>query len=338
MPMKTFPIAFCLLAAGLAAQADKPARLQAKQFLPDDYRLVAHADLAAMRACGVWEELQASALKLAFQQMKKELGYPVDYLDRVTVAGDLPPADAESGHQRGPRTVFVIEGNTDLPLHDRLRDRPTDTIGGHEVRRTGRGTFVALDGKASVEGDAELVDPVLAGKPRAGQPCADIMSLLSGRSGQLAYVVMDVANEHTKTTVTRLFPGGQWPEGEEPTFVCLRVLVLGEPDDPHLGLEAVLRHGKAGEGLATSEGLADAMLTKMREDARLRSLKPILAKVEKRREAADLVYRADFGRARDAVGHLATLVMPMFAVGEATSVQVAAPAAPAAPAPVSPKK
>lgn len=331
--MKLHSLSFLVLSSLLAAQSVKPGSLPMRAFLPDDHRLVAHVDLAAMRARGVWEELQVSALNLAFQQMAKELGFPLEALDRATIAGDLPTDD--SGNRRGPRSVFALEGNTELTLSERLRQRPPETIGNHEVRRGSHDLSVTIDGKLRIEGDPELVESALTGRPRAGLPCADILSLLSGRADQLAYVVMDVGNEHTDDVLKQLFKDPTWPEGDAPTFLCLRLLVLGDADDPHLGLEVVLRHAKAGEGLATSEQLADAFLATLADDVRLRPLKPILAKVEKRRDHADLVYRADFGRARVAVGHVATLILPMFASARVQEVRVAAPAQ---PAPEQPKK
>lgn len=328
--MNTRSLACCLLSSLLAAQTSKPAVPAAKSFLPDDYRLVAHADLAAMRVRGVWEEFEVSALNLAFQQMRKEAGFPLAHLDRVTIVGDLPPV--EEGRRPTSRSVMVLEGNTELALPDYLQQWTQETVGAFQVRRGRARSCVLLDGKVRLEGDTELLAPVLEGHPRAGMPCADVMSLLSGRTDQLAYLVVDVSHPHTKSLLQRLFPSGDWPEGEAPTFLCARVLVLGDADDPHLGLEAVLRHGKAGEGMAKSEAVADAFLAKMRDDPRLRVLKPILAKVEKRRDPIDLVYRADFGRARIAIGHLATLVLPMFAVSSVEEVR------PAAPVPAPPKK
>lgn len=86
--------------------------------------------------------------------------------------------------------------------------------------------------------------------------------------------------------------------------------------------------------------MATKLLAGMRGDARLRMLKPVLAKAEKKREHGDLVFRADFGRARVAVGNIATLVVPTFAwsrVEPAQPVPVV-PAAAAAPVPTPPKK
>ncbi|MBL8751896.1 MAG: hypothetical protein JNK15_01240 [Planctomycetes bacterium] len=332
--MRIHAPALCLLATTLLAQEAQPKPLTARSFLPDEHRMAVHADIVAMRDRGIWDELQASVMKLAFKQMEKELGFPLASLDRVTMVGEIDGADAER-----PRTreVLVLEGNTDLAMHDRVRGWEVFDVGGRDLRRSGNRCWVQPDPKLQVQGDESLVRPVLEGKPRAGMPCADVMSLLSGRKDQLAWFVFDVTHPKLRQgSLGQLFPGVEWPAGDAPTFVCLRVVMLGEDDDPHLGFEAVVRHAKEGDGLAVTEKAADEFVARLRDDPKLRLLKPVLAKAEKKRDRTDVVYRADFGRARDAVGLAATLVLPMFSVGEATEIATPAAAAPAAPA--EPKK
>lgn len=313
--MKNSVLAICLFSSFgsfVAAQATKPA-LTGKSFLPDDYRMVAHADLEALRERGIWDELEVSALKLVMKQMEKEVGFPIASLDRVTMVGDLQ--SGEDGRSR-PREVIVFEGNAALKMADRMRQNATEeSIGGYEVLRRQHRPVLIVQPRPEllVEGEESLVRPVLEGKPYRGMPCADILSLLSGRMDQIAWFVFDVTSPELKKNVLgKLFPDAVWAEGEEPTFLCLRLVVLGDPDDPHLGFEGVLRHTKEGEGVAVSERAADAWLERMRKEPTLRGALPILKRVEKKRDRGDIVYSVDLGRARDAVGHAATLIGPLF--------------------------
>ncbi|MFY9341609.1 MAG: hypothetical protein WAT39_03915 [Planctomycetota bacterium] len=334
--MKHLLLASFLVVPTLLAQTAPP--LTARSFLPDDHRYVAHADLAAMRTRGIWDELEVSVLKMVFKQMEKEIGFPLAALDRATMVAEL----ATEGEGMGPRTpqVVVFEGNAPVKAHHRfLTSWSAETIGSHEVRRRPGGDDLLVQPRPElqVQGPEQWLRPVLEGKPNHGMPCADVMSLLSGRAGQLAYFVMDVQNALLKKSmIDKLLPGVDWPEGEAPTFVCLRLLVLGDADDPHLGIEAVLRHGKEGEGIARSQPAIDAWLAKLREEPTLRAALPILKKVQQKRDRADLVVSVDLGRARDAVGHLAALALPLF-TPRVMEQEVRAEAVPP-PAPEKPKK
>jgi hypothetical protein len=84
----------------------------------------------------------------------------------------------------------------------------------------------------------------------------------------------------------------------------------------------------------TAKG-ADALLERLVAMPEMRAVKPVLAKVEKKRDRGDLVYSVDLGRVRDAVGKVAMLAAPLF-LGSA-DVQTAE-AVPATPAPEQPKK
>jgi hypothetical protein len=303
---------FLVLTLAAQTTAKPPAPLTAKAFLPDDHRHVACADLAAMRTRGIWDELEVSVMKMIFSQLEREIGFPLASLDRVTMVAALP--DGIGGNQL-PKQIVVFEGNAPLPLHDRVAGWPMETIANHEVRRrpNGRDLLVQPRPELYVEGLEEWVRRPLEGQPYTGAPCADVMSLLSGRADQLAYFAIDITHPQLKNNLlAKLFPDVEWPEGEAPTFLCLRVLVLGDADDPHLGIEAVLRHAREGEGVTISEKAADAFLAGLPKIPEMRAALPVLKKVEKKRDHGDLVYGVDLGRARDAIGHLATLAVPIF--------------------------
>ncbi len=333
-----------LVSAVLVVALPAQAPLAAKAFFPNDYRHIAFVDLAAMRTRGIWEELEGSVLKLMFSQIEKEAGFALRALDRVTMVGDL--REGASDDRREGTQVRVLEGNAPLGVPESVQQLwSKETLGTYEVRRRSRGSsdelFVSPRPEVQVYGSMRLVEPPLLGKPSAGTPCPDVMSLLSGRNDQLAYGVFDVSGELLqKNVLAKLFPDTTWPAGEAPSFMCLRLLATGDADDPHLSVEAVLRHGKEGPGMDASSKAFDELLARLVAMPQLRSLKPVWKRVEAKRHGADLIYVTDLGRVRDAVGHVAMLGGLLFGTAvEATPTAAPAPAAPVAPAPpVAPKK
>ena len=117
-------------------------------------------------------------------------------LDRVTMVAETP---VEKGMGVAVRQVCVLEGNEKLGLPNSVARGPwrKETVGAYEVhRRTGTNdeTFVCPRPELQVSGATDVVQPVLEGKPHTGQACADVLSLLSGRGDNLAYLAMDVSS------------------------------------------------------------------------------------------------------------------------------------------------
>jgi hypothetical protein len=328
----TFVALAPFLHAGLPAQA----KLPAKAFVPTDHRNVMFCDLAALRERGVWEELEASVLKLAFRAAEKESGFRLRDLDRVTMV--MTTGEGDAADPRRDRRVVVCEGNKPLAVPARVAQNwEEETIGGQAVRRGPTELFVQPRPELQITGTDELVRPVLEGKPHTGQPCPDILSLLSARADRLVYYVFDVANPLLQREVLgNLFPGVTWPEGDAPTFLCVQVLAVGDADDPHLALEATVRHAASGAGLAATKAGAKAVLDGWRKDPKLQSLRRVLQGVQMREDRGDLIVSGDCGRVRDAVGQFAMLMLPMLTARELEVEQAATPAP--VPAPADPKK
>jgi hypothetical protein len=126
------------------------------------------------------------------------------------------------------RQVAVIESSTELALPESVTrgSWSKEAVGGHEVWRHARNEEVVVRPRPEVRvvGSASIVEPVLEGKPHTGQPCADVMSLLSGRGDNLAYLVIDVDTPVLAGVfLKRLFPDATWPEGDGPKFILLRL-------------------------------------------------------------------------------------------------------------------
>ncbi len=302
---RTLPTISCL-AVLPAVCAQAPA---ARAFYPDDYRTVACADLASMRARGIWGDIEASAFKLVLGTIERQAGFPMDRLDRATV---FPALDV--GGQ-----LAVLEGNAALALPEdpgegRYR---VERIGSHELlldEWNAAHGVVQVSDEIRVSGPEALLRPVLAGEPRAGRPSADVMSLLAGSEGLLAWVVAEIRDDGPeRRDLVRALHNPEWPAGDAPTFVCLRLRATGDPDDPHLVLEAVVRHGTRGEGLAVTEQAVDAMLARLREMPEARLFRPLLEDVGHERDGTDAVYRVDLGRSRHAAGLFGALA-PMMMV------------------------
>jgi hypothetical protein len=273
--------------------------------------------------------------------MEKETGFPLTALDRVTMVADLGEQQGEV-EMRNIREVIVFEGNSALGMPASVERGvwQQGTVGKHTVRRRDvmrPETFAQPCPEMQVRGATDVVEAALDGKPQAGLPCADVMSLLSGRGDNLVYTAFDVGNPLLrKQALGGLFPGAEWPEGEAPTFLFARVRVIGEADDPHLEVEAVLRHLKAGAGLEASSAAVDGFIERMKKEPKMIAVRPLLQRVEKKVDRTDVVLRADMGRTREAVGHLASLVMPLLAP-RAVQLEAEAPAE-LAPPPPEPKK
>lgn len=317
--MPTTP-AFRLLApfvfsALLAAQDKAPARLTARDFFPPDHTNVAAVDFVRLRSTGVWDDLEVSVLKPVFLAMEKEIGFPLARLDRITAIARMPYTEPGGMSPLQIDNLFVFEGNGALPLSARDRSIPeAEPIGGYAVRqrRGGQDILVYPAPELRVEGASSIVEPVLSGKPWRGQPAADLQSLLSGRGDNLAWFVIETANPLLRDrTLVRVLGEVDWPEGDGPQFLMVRARAIGDKDDPHVQVEAVVRHGKPGPGLEKSTAAVQAFLKKMTADPRFATLKAALAKAEVKVQGGDVTASLDLGRSRDAVGTLAVLALPI---------------------------
>jgi hypothetical protein len=329
----------CLAIAPLGAQTAPPkpaaAALTAKSFLFDDAKNIATVDFAALRKTGVWDDLEVSVLKVAFAQMEKDLGFPLDALDRLTALGHF----GDGGGMVRSRDVFVFEGNTGLAVPASVRNgsgwqRDERADGVAVWRRGGGNLFVQVRPDLQVSGHEDFVQPVLGGKPWSNRQVPDVMSLMSGAKSPLAWLVVEVGHPVLgQQMLGSVFPDTEWPEGDAPTFLCLRLQVSGDADDPHLAIEAVLRHQKGEAGLKVTQQAVAGLLERLLAMPSMRAAKGVLTKAVTRTDHSDMVVAVDLGRSRDAVGTLATLAMPLF--GRAVE---AVPARAVPPPPAEPKK
>ena len=326
----------CLLLLGsflaFQANAQQPAPIPAKAFLPDGHDTILVADLAAMRASGVFDDLEATLMGASLPHMEKELGFPLARLDRATMVVESPGREGEP-----VRRLVLFEGNAELAVPDRVwrGQYEEETLAGHTLLRNVRSTFSVFtrpQPSLQVMGHEDTIVPVLGGKRGPGAPSADVMSLLSTRGGNLAFAVIACTDPRARREVLEpLLPDAKWPDGDAPTHLLVRARCTGEADDPHVEIEAVLRHRLAGPGLAASEQSVDAALGKLREDGRWQVLRPLLARLQKRTDRSDLCLSVDLGRTREAAGYFA---MAGAALMFARTAAVEAAAAAAVPVPV----
>jgi hypothetical protein len=125
----------------------------------------------------------------------------------------------------------------------------------------------------------------------------------------------------------KLFEDVEWPDGDAPRFLYGRLHDTGDADDPHVAIEVVLRHVDDGEGIAVTEKALDALIAQAKANPKAVAARPMLDAIERSRDRGDLVLKLDLGRARDAVGKLAMIAMPLLMPQEIE--QRAAPPAPA---------
>lgn len=335
----SFALGLALFASVVSAQDRKFA---ARDFLIPNYENLIVVDLKAMRDCDVWEDLEVSVMKLTFRALERKLGFKLTWLDRLTVAMKAAPSDESGGMDaRNEEFVRVLEGNVPLPVHESITGGSwqREDVGDVRVwRRSGYRDqlFAQPTDKMQVSGTTKTLLPAIE-KKRVALPSAEVMSMLSGREQKIAYFVVGLDHPRMKEQfLTKLLGGADWPADDHPRVIGVKVLVTGDLDDSHLTIEAVLRHKKAGDGIAVSDGVADAFLKKLIADPEYRLMKPLLKKVEKKIDGTDLVLRMDLGRVRNAVGHLAVLCIPLFMGVGADAEAIAAPPR-AVPAPVQPK-
>jgi hypothetical protein len=322
------------IALGLVGAVELAAQqpLTAKAFLPDDHRNVMFVDLAAMRAKGVWDELEVSLLKLALHQIEKGSGMALRAIDRVTLVNEPGETGGDTRQHGGVKRLLVVEGNAALGLPRAMQeDAEAVAIGGHAARARRGELHVNPRPELYVAGHETWVRPVLEGKAGGGAPAPDVMSLLAG-SEPLACFVCDVTSPSMKADLLdAAFPATSWPDGDAPTFVCMRVVATGDPDDPHLTVEAIVRHARDGAGVAVTTKAVEALRDRLTAMPALRALKPVLAGMTTKADRGDVVCSLDLGRVRNAIGHVAALGALMFV----TPVEVGAEAAavPLAPVP-----
>ena len=307
------PLVLTLLLAGAAAQ-DK---LDTRRFMVHDYKNVVSADLSLLHKYEIWDDLEASALNIAFGMAEKELGFPLQKLDRFSMTMFFPD---EEQREEGAHTqrMFVLEGREELALSGRMLESHEEVAHGdhtlYQREWSPDEAFVRPTPKVQVWGHADVIKGALDGTRRPGLPSADVMSLSVGRGKRLAYLVADLSERSARNTFLRdLFEGSEWPEDDMPTFFAARVLITGDDeDDLHLALEVVLRHAKVGDGVAASSAAVDAALKRGIEMPQLRLFRKILKGAEKKTSGSDVVVRVDLGRTRDAVGNLAMVIAPLF--------------------------
>jgi len=304
------------LVPALIAQtpAPSPKQLAARDFALEDCECIVFADLAQLREREIWRLLRASVLMLALPPLEREAGFPLEHLDRMTLQARMPADDAKDAREaeRAPATTCVLEGNTGLALPDAVARNTSYTrskVGDVELFERGDDVVANVRPDFRVLGTRELIVPVLEGKRSRGQPSADVLSLLSGRGDNLLYIVCQVKTARMRERMLgRLIGQVAWPEDDLPTHMMVRLRAIGEDDDAHLQIEAVIRHRVGKAGFDASAAAVRAWLESMQKERRFAAIKDLWRSVEIGHEGSDLVLRKDLGRPRDAIGALAVLL------------------------------
>ena len=276
----------------------------------------------------VWDELQSSALKMAFGMAKDSLGFSLDDVDRFTLTMSFPDEAAREAGARAMR-IFVFEGAQQLAKPEGVDTKFTSyRHGKHDIylRHQDREHALAWPGGTMhVMAPAEVLENALDGKRKPGLPSADVMSLSAGRGRGIAHMVADLSESSARSTfLDQLFEGSTWPEDDMPTFFAGRVAVTGDEDDRHLILAITLRHAKVGAGVQASDKAVDELLKRAKEMPELRLFRKILKSAEKRTRGSDVVVRVDLGRTRNAIGNLAMVMAPLFLMSGSDSAPRAA--------------
>jgi len=319
-----------LLVAALPAQSQK---LKARNFFFDGYTTVFCIDMKKVRDVGVWDDFCVGPAKMALNLTEKMGGYKFEELERVTmvrkaaVAGDGSDGD-------GYEVVAIESSGVIGDLWNEFGEWSAVEVADYTLMVNeweGHGAYVRVTPNLRVSGPTEVLETVLGGELRSGLPSGEVMSLTAGQKGLLAYGVIDLRDGALLREVKEnILPDADWPSDDPLALVCIRLLMRGDEDDPHVSLEVVLRHRKDGAGLVASEAAVTLALQKLRARKEARMFLPLLKKVQRSRDATDAVWRLDLGRARVAAGMLSTLALTvpvLLASNEVVEVKAAPPAA-----------
>lgn len=324
MLCRTLFVPLCAITALVRPVLAQHSAPQARSFFFDNYTSVMRFDLKAMRDTGVWDEISASGLKVVRGMIKDQFGFTFEQLDRVT---SLRAPKVVAGQVVGCLEIVAIEGNDDLgqTMDMRAGRCQEEQAGSYTMlldRWTDDAAVVQVTPKLRVYGPPTMLEPVLTGKPRAGLPSGDVMSLTAAQQDVLVYFVFDLRyDDDPRGMLHEALPDTGWPADDEPTFACGRIRATGDEDDPHLTLELILRHGTDGEGLVTTEAAVGVALEKLSKLQQARLFRPLLKKVEHERDGTDAVWRVDLGRARQAFGSFNLLLPMMFMTGSEVPAQ-----------------
>jgi hypothetical protein len=285
--------------------------LAARDFVVENCECIAFADLAQLREREIWRLLRASALMLVLPKLEREAGFPLEHLDRVTLQARMPEDDVPKPGQT-ESMVWVLEGNAGLGVPDSVaRNTSYSRSKVGDVELFERADYVIANPRPDLRvlGTRDLIVPVLEGKPSRGRPSADVLSLLSGHGDNLLYLVFQVKTQRMRERMLgRMFGQVAWPEDDLPTHVMARVRAMGDDDDAHLQVEAVIRHRVGKAGFDASAAAVRTWLESMQKERRFAAIKTVLRGIEIGHEGPDLVLRQDLGRPRDAIGALAALL------------------------------
>ena len=300
---------FAVLVALAAAVLSQGKVLKARQFLVDGYGSVMAIDMKMVRDRGVWDELYGSPLLRALLSTVNmfQAGLSIDAIDQVTW---VPHVRVDAGPDDRDCVIITIEGSSDLGEDVwAYRDRYTETqVAGYAVLHDEwvEGEAIAkVSPKLLVFGPTAMLVSVLEGEPRNGLPSGDVLSFTAGKKNLLGYFVGDMQKvPANRQLLAEVLPEVSWPDGDAPTFFCIRLMVFGDEDDPHLQLEAILRHGKSGEGIVVSERVVAAALDRLMKVTEMRLFLPLLKNIKYERDRTDAIWRLDLGRARGFGGTL----------------------------------
>lgn len=302
-----------LIARALPAQDT----FRAQDFLNDGYRDIIAIDFAQLRQTGVWDEINIGATKLLLGVFEKSVGTSLENLERFRM---VPCADLSAPtNKRVLGNLMITEGNAALRPLVGLNEKfwVREPLGEHELVYRKNMSY----GSVSPFPNVRLTGPLAhlraklphakqPARTRPGLPCPDILSLMSARKdGLLAYAITDL-HRSDRTDILAQFDDVSWPADDEPQFILVRILATGDVDDPHVAVEIVVRHTKAGAGIQVTDQAISKEFDTVIKTPRYRFFAKSLQARKQSVDGCDLSITVDLGRARHATGNIEMLVSP----------------------------
>lgn len=313
-----------LLPALLLAEGGRAQRWTAAAFRPETPQMEIRVDFARLRDRGIWDLVEHSLLVPLLQMAEKEMGFGLGDLDdfRVWVHVPAPAGDGEGAPaERRPPVHRAVAFQGAVAFPPASADWTEDEIGGQPVRWQGS-EFGALAGGAVLAiGSRELIEPILRGERKGGLPCAEELSLLASREQPLLHLYADLDAARRADGGFGFLTEIEYPAGDEARHLMIRLDSLGDVDEQQLVLKATVRHARGEEGRVATQSAAREWIDEMKGHRQLGALQRIWSAIEFEREGTDLHARLVLGSPREALGTVAQVLVPIFALREMAQVE-----------------
>lgn len=288
----------------------------ASPFFPAGYEASFFTDYAAMRDCGLLDQLERVPMMSSYlDAVAACYGCSADDVDRVRTAITFRKPD--------DRSAFVMVSVAETARSTREPQPPSKfwepaKVGDYQAFREGKGpTYPDVcfrpDDRTAVHGDGEYLTALVTGAKQAGGPRPELLPLLRGERVLFQYV----SGRFGRRIDYFLAEYGFMLAGDPADPVDFLRLRIGLDENGAVEVSLLLRyqHGKA--GLQACEQGVRTGLDKFLARSDLKQFHGLIESVTTMHRDRDLVIRAQLGQPRDAIRSVERAVMAAMAMQKA---------------------